>query len=269
MAEKSRGPAGIAVHTPNAARIYDYALGGKDNFAADRRTAEKVFAFAPEVRLSARENRAFLTRAVRFLAAEAGLRQFLDIGTGLPTQGNVHEVAQEVAPAARVVYVDYDPVVIVHNRELLSGVDNATTIQADLRGPHEILNHPKLQQLIDLDEPVAVLLIGILHFVTDDEDPAGIVARLCEAMAPGSYLALSHITGDEQPPEAVTRLTQVFEQAAEPMVPRTYEQIRRFFDGFEFVDPGLVRISEWRPDQPSTVQDPGRGWLFAGVGRKT
>lgn len=268
MTETSPASVGIDVRTPNAARIYDYLLGGKDNYAADREGAEKFLAVAPEIRFAARENRAFLIRAVRFLAAEAGIRQFLDIGSGLPTQRNVHEVAHEIAPDARIVYVDYDPVVIAHSRELLSGVDHAIAIQADARRPDEILNHPKLRTLIDLDQPVALLLVGLLFLIADDDDPAGIVARFREAMAPGSYLALSHMTGDGQRPEAVRRLVQVFERAREPMVPRTREQIQRLFDGFELVNPGLAPIAAWRPDQPAADQDLGKGWLLAGVGRK-
>ncbi len=267
--QKRPTPVDIDVHTPNAARIYDYVLGGKDNFAVDRQAAEKFLELAPELRLAAQENRAFLARAVRFLVAEAGVRQLLDIGSGLPTRRNTHELAHEVAPDARVVYVDYDPVVIAHSRELLSGIDNATAIQADVRRPAEILDQPKLRKLFDFDQPVALLLVGLLFLVDDDDDPAGIVAQLREAMTPDSYLALSHITGDGQRPEAVKRFREVFEQAREPMVPRTHEQIRRFFDGFAFVDPGLVKVSEWRPDQPVATRGPGTGWLFAGVGRKT
>jgi S-adenosyl methyltransferase len=258
----------INIRTPNAARIYDYLLEGKDNYAADREAAEKFLAVAPEIRFAARENRAFLIRAVRFLAAEAGVRQFLDLGSGLPTQSNVHTVAHEVAPGPRVVYVDHDPVVIAHSRTILSDISNATAIQADVRRPDDILNHPKLRKLIYFDQPVALLCVGLLFLVADDDDPAGIVTQFRETMVPGSYLALSHITSDGQRPEAVERLVQAFEQAREPMVPRTREQIQQFFDGFEFVDPGLVRISEWRPDDPSTAQNPGKGWLYAGVGRK-
>jgi hypothetical protein len=265
----SRTTVDVDVHTPNAARIYDYLLEGKDNYAADREAAETFLAVAPEIRFAARQNRAFLIRAVRFLAAEAGIRQFLDLGSGLPTQSNVHTVAHEVAPDARVVYVDHDPVVVAHSRTILSGTDNATVIQADVCRPDEILSHPKLRKLISFDEPVALLCVGLLFLVADDDDPVGIVTQFREAMVPGSYLALSHITRDGQRREAVERLIQVFERAREPMVPRTREQIQRFFDGFEFVDPGLVRISEWRPGDPSTAQNSGKGWLFAGVGRKS
>jgi hypothetical protein len=166
------------------------------------------------------------------------------------------------------VYVDHDPVVIAHSRAILSGVSNATAIQADVRRPDEILNHPKLRKLIYFDQPMALLCVGLLFLIADGDDPVGIVTQFRETMVSGSYLALSHITRDGQRPEAVERLIQVFEQAREPMVPRTHEQIQQFFDGFEFVDPGLVKISEWRPDEPSAVHNPGKGWLFAGIGRK-
>jgi S-adenosyl methyltransferase len=186
-AEGWAAPTGVDASMPNFARVYDYLLGGKDNFPVDRATAEQALAVAPELRVMARENRAFLQRAVRFLVAEAGICQLLDIGTGLPTQGSVHEVAQQVAPDARVVYVDADPVVIAHSRAMLASSDKAAIIQADLRRPEELLDHPELRALIDLGEPVAVLLVAILHGVTDAEDPVGVVTRLRDAMAPGSY----------------------------------------------------------------------------------
>jgi len=267
VTEKSRVPAGVEVRKPHAARVYDYALGGKDNYAADRALIDKLTGVIPDTPLAARENRAFLGRAVHFLA-EAGIRQFLDIGTGLPTQGNVHEVAHEVAPDTRVVYVDYDPIVIAHSRELLSGVDNAIVIQADVRQPDEIIGNPKVRRLIDFDQPVAVLLVGLLHLVADGDDPAAIVARFRAAMTSGSYLAVCHITGDYQRPEAVAQWTEVFGGMAEPMVPRTHEQIGRYFDGMELVDPGLVKAWEWHPDEPGAIPSPRTGWLLAGVARK-
>lgn len=267
MTEKSRAPAGVDVRKPHAARVYDYALGGKDNYAVDRALIDKLSSVIPDTPLVARENRAFLGRAVQFLA-EAGIRQFLDIGTGLPTQGNVHEIAHEVAPDAYVVYVDYDPIVIAHSRELLSGVDNAIVIQADVRQPDDIIGDPKIRKLIDFDQPVAVLLVGLLHLVADGDDPAAIVARFRAAMTSGSYLALCHITGDYQRPDAVAQWIEVFGGMAEPMVPRTHEQIGRFFEGMELVDPGLVKAWEWRPDEPGAIQRPATGWLLAGVARK-
>ncbi len=255
----------IGTSTPNPARIYDYLLGGKDNFPADRETAEEVLALAPEVRAVARENRAFLRRAVRYLAGEAGIRQFLDVGTGIPAQGNVHQVAQQVAPDARVVYVDNDPIVLLHARALLAG-NHTTIIQADLREPAAILDHPELREVIDFDQPVAVLLLAILHFITDEEDPAGIVTRLRDAMAPGSYLALSHGTADFRP-EAILKAAQVYDRATAPLVLRSHAQIGRFFDGLELVAPGLVQVVSWRPD--GELPD---GWAtspaYGGIARK-
>ena len=242
-------------------------LAGKDNFPADQATAEAALAIAPELRVMARENRAFLRRAVRFLAAEAGIRQFLDIGTGLPTQGNVHEVAQEVAPDARVVYVDADPVVLVHGRALLAGSDKVIIIQADLRRPEELLDDPELRGLIDFAQPVAVLLVAVLHAVTDAEDPIGIVTRLRDAMAPGSYLVVSHSSAEGMA-EVSARVGAVLGRAA-PFVPRTRAQLLRFFDGFELVEPGLVFAPQWRPNASDAVEDAEGAWIFGGVGRKS
>jgi hypothetical protein len=265
--DKGGTPAGVDVRKPHAARVYDYALGGKDNYASDRALIDKLSVMIPDTPLVARENRAFLGRLVHFLT-QAGIRQFLDIGTGLPTQGNVHEVAQMVAPEARVVYADYDPIVIAHSRELLTGIDNAVVVQKDVRQPDDILNDARVRRMIDFDQPVAVLLVGLLHLVADSDDPAAIVARFRAAMPSGSYLAICHITGDFQSPDAVTQWKEVFGSMAEPMVPRTHEQIGRFFEGMELVDPGLVRAWEWRPDAPGGAPSPMTGWLLAGVARK-
>ena len=269
MIDKSRAPAGVEVRKPHAARVYDYALGGKDNYAADRALIDKLSAVIPDTPLVARENRAFLGRAVHFLA-EAGIRQFIDIGTGLPTQGNVHEVAHGIAPEARVVYADYDSIVIAHSRELLTGIDNAIVVQKDVREPDGILDDPGVRSMIDFDQPLAVLLVGLLHLVAESDDPAAIVARFRAAIPSGSYLAICHISGDHQPPEAVTQWTELFGGMAEPMVPRTHEQIGRFFEGMELVDPGLVKAWEWRPDEPGGVPSPSprTGWLLGGVARK-
>jgi S-adenosyl methyltransferase len=258
-------PSGVDTTTPNVARMYDYALGGKDNFEVDRQIMEQLYAVVPYGPQPAFENRRFLGRAVRFLA-QSGIRQFLDIGSGLPTMGNVHEVAQAVNPEARVVYVDYDPVAITHSRALLVHNDKATAIQADMRRPMDILTSPEAIRLIDFTQPMAVLLVAMLHLLPDEESPAAIVAQFRDAMAPGSYVVLSHITSHEQPPQVVAQLVEVFKQAREPMVPRSRREILRFFNGFELVDPGLVKAPEWRPDE--TDREPATGLVLAGVGYK-
>jgi SAM-dependent methyltransferase len=256
------------------ARIWDYQLGGKDNFAADRAAADAIndachAAGAPDGRLVARENRDFIDRSVRYLAGPAGIGQFIDIGAGLPTQGNVHKVAHRVNPHAAIVYVDYDPVVLAHGRALLA--DNATTtvIQADARQPEEILDHPELRRLIDLDRPVAVLLVAVLHLLTDDQNPYRIVARLREAMAPGSYLAITHCTSQERP-DLAGRLAEEFARlrVTTPLIPRTHQEILRFFDGFDLVEPGLVFPTLWRPEPAGADPGPGTRWMYAGVGRR-
>jgi len=274
MADERPAPAGIDTSTPNVARMWDYQLGGKDNFAADRQAAEAVNealreAGAPSGRDAARENRAFIGRAVRFLAQEAGIRQFLDLGSGLPSMGNVHEIAQQVAPDARVAYVDYDPVVLVHARALLADTDRVTVVQGDLREPEGILDHPDVRKLLDFDQPVAVLLIAALHLLKDDEDPVGIVARIRDALAPGSYLALTHATREEHREGAAVLATQFQRlRVTTPIIPRTRTEIARFFDGFELAEPGLVFPSQWRPDPPQASTDQGSAWMLAGGGRK-
>lgn len=262
MSDQSVVAARFDTSVAHPARMYDYFLGGKDNFPADRAAADRLLAAAPQTRVGARENRAFLQRAIRYLAGEASIRQFLDIGTGLPTQGNVHEIAQQVVPDARVVYVDNDPIVHVHANALLAG-DNTTAILADLREPEAILGAPQVRGMIDFDEPLAVLLVAVLHFIRDEEDPAGIVAQLRDAIAPGSYLVLSHGTGDLDL-ELSAEATRVYERAAAPLVLRSLAEIARLFDGFELVDPGLVQLSLWRPDG----ELPSARGLFGGVGRK-
>jgi len=264
--DQASPPAGIDTSTPNPARIYDALLGGKDNFPADRDAAHAILNVAPQARRGARENRAFLQRAVRYLAADAGIRLFLDIGTGLPTQGNVHQIAQAVSPDVRVAYVDNDPVVHVHANALLA--DNTTTVAvlADLREPEVILGHPQVRRLLDLAQPVAVLLVAVLHFLRDEEDPAGIVARLRDAMAPGSFLVLSHATADFHP-EAAAKVAAVYEQASAPLVPRSGSQVERFFGGFELLEPGLVQPPAWRPEGGSP-SSPSAGGFYSGVGRR-
>ena len=260
---------GIDTSKPHPARLYDFYLGGKDNYAADRAAAMQVLRVAPEVRVMARENRAFLRRAVRFLAGEAAISQILDIGTGIPAAGNVHEVAGEVAPGTRVVYVDNDPVVHVHASALLTGSSATKIVLADLREPEVILAHPKVRELIDFSRPVALLLVAILHFITDGEDPAGIVAAFRGALAPGSFLALSHGTADFHTPDTVGRAAAVYERATAPLVLRSHAQISGFFDGFSLVDPGLVQVPLWRPDgRPPRPKDLAKVAIYGGVGRR-
>jgi hypothetical protein len=249
--------------------MYDYYLGGKDNYAADRAAAERVIAIFPDVRSAVRENRAFLGRAVRFLAAEAGIRQFIDIGTGLPTQSNVHQIARDLAPDARVVYADYDPVVVAHGQMILSSAEPVAFIEGDIRRPGEILGNAELRSLVDLNEPVAILLVAILNFVTDQERPTDILDRLREAMAPGSYLVISHGAGEERP-ATVHEVQGVYQDATSQAVLRTRAEIAPFFAGFDLIDPGLVYAPQWRPELPhraGELADPGTAMTLAGVGR--
>ncbi len=250
-------PQGVDVTTPNIARMYDFYLGGKDNFAADREAARKILAVFPDTPVAALANREFMQRAVRHLAAD-GVSQFLDIGSGLPTQGSVHEIAT----GARVTYVDYDPMVLTHSEALLGRAPGVTVIQADMRRPEELLRHPDLG--LDLSRPIAVLLVAVLHFVPDEARPYGIVGTLRDALAPGSFLALSHLTSEGVPEELVRAGRDAYKNATAPIVPRSRADILRFFDGFELIEPGLAWMSDWRPDDPNTPQSHG----FAAVGRK-
>jgi len=249
------------------ARMYDYALGGKDNFAADREAVQKLFSFAPENRDVPRANRRFLGRAVRF-AADQGVDQFLDLGTGLPSQGHVHEVVGHPNPDARVVYVDYDPVVVAHGRALLTGSDSVTVVEADIREPDGILANPDVTRLIDFTRPVAVLFVAVLHGIPDEADPAGIVRAVGERMSPGSYLIVSHLTSEGHPPELVARKEEIFARSSAPVSYRSREQIIRMFDGFDLVDPGLTAVTQWRGEPLDEKMDAAGQWWLGGVGRK-
>jgi hypothetical protein len=260
-------PAGLDPNTPNVARVYDYWLEGKDNFQVDRDFAEKIIAIEPAAPYMARQNRGFLGRVVRFLTAEAGIRQFIDIGTGLPTQRNVHQVAQEIAPDARVAYIDNDEVVRIHARALLGDSTNVTAVRADFRDPEAVLAHPDVNRLIDFDQPFALLLLAILHFIPDGDDPQGIIRRYREVMMPGSHLAISCSTREADPDRA-DKIIEEYRKASAPAVLRTGAEILRFFDGFEVLDPGrLVYTPQWRPAGPVDA-DPQRAWMLAGLGRK-
>ncbi|HSV66529.1 MAG TPA: SAM-dependent methyltransferase [Mycobacteriales bacterium] len=267
MTNPGWSPAGVDPDRATAARVYDALLGGTHNFAVDRDVARALEAINPHVRELARANRAFLGRAVRFLI-DTGIRQFVDIGSGIPTAGNVHEVAQRLAPDARVVYVDNDPVAIGHGKAILAGNDQAAAIQADLRQPEEILRHPDLRGLLDLTQPVAILLVAILHFVPDDDDPAGIVARLRDTVAPGSYLTLCHGTNDDRPVQSAA-MTKLYDRVSASAWPRHRAEILRLFDGFELIEPGLVYIPQWRPDSPDDLPEHPENYMaLVGVGRK-
>ncbi|GAA0359230.1 SAM-dependent methyltransferase [Microbispora corallina] len=242
-----QAPGGLDVTRPNVARMYDYYLGGKNHFPADRAAAEKVIELSRgHVREAVRENRAFLGRAVLHLAGECGIRRFVDLGAGLPTQGNVHEIALAAAPDARVVYVDNDPVVAVHGRALLAGDPRVEFLEADLRRPGDVLAALPAD-FGPGDEPVALLMLACLHFVSDEEDPAGIVAQYRDALPPGSHIVVSHVTSDPLP-AVMAAAGGVYGAANAPFDARPREAIARFFDGFELVEPGLVQLHEWRPD---------------------
>ena len=261
-------PPGVDTRRANTARVYDYLLGGNHNFLADQDAARAFTSVDPNARTFARANRAFLGRAVRFLAG-AGIRQFLDIGSGIPTQGNVHEVAQQADPAARVMYADVDPVAIAHSKVILDGNAHAAVIEGDLREPEKILGHEAVGRLIRPGEPTGLLLVAVLHFIADADDPWNLVARLRDALAPGSYLVLSHVTatGDTSVGEAFEKVYN--RSVATPIQLRPRADILRFFDGFELVEPGLVYVPLWRPDSPADVpEDPSRFGNLVGVARK-
>jgi SAM-dependent methyltransferase len=247
--EATGGPADwLDSSTPNVARMYHHYLGGRETFKADRDAAEQVLAALPVTRVSAAEIREFSRRAVRFLADDAGIDQFLDLGTGLPARHAVHEVAQQVNPAARVVYVDNDPVVVSHGDALLAKPGVAVVVRADLRRPAELLAMPGVRAHLDFGRPVAVLLVSVLHFIADADDPHAIVTTLRNALAPGSYLALSHASADFVPDEnVVRRAVAAYGKTNGPAWPRGRADILRFFDGFDLVEPGLVPKPQWRP----------------------
>ncbi|WP_329236951.1 SAM-dependent methyltransferase [Actinoallomurus sp. NBC_01490] len=259
-----RAPAGLDTSRPSVARMYDYYLGGKDNFQVDRDAVDRIEKAMPGTRQVAHQNRAFLRRAVRYMARQ-GVRQFIDIGSGLPTAGNTHEIAQEVDPSARVVYVDNDPVVLNHGRALLAADSRTTVVTADMHRPDEVLEHPEVTRLIDFGRPVGVLMIAMVHFLTLDEQPY-VMARLRDALAPGSHFTATHATTDGLPADMVAHTEAVYATTPTPIHFRPRAEIARFFDGFELAPPGLVMLNEWRPDADAPVTQPC--WLYGAVGRK-
>jgi SAM-dependent methyltransferase len=260
-------PTGVNANVPHSARIYDYWLGGKDNFAADRAVAEAMVQAIPTIRRMAAENRKFVHRATRDVVAKEGIRQFLDIGTGIPTRPNLHEIAQQIAPETRVVYVDNDPIVLAHARALMmsSPTGRSEYIAADLRDPRSILTAPALTDTLDLTRPVGLTLIAILMLLADADDPWTLVGELRDAMPPGSILAITHPTADFNPAE-VGEAVAAATGAGMTLVARPKEAVQAFFGDWELLDPGLVPVPAWRPDEP--VDDPRATYYWAGVARK-
>ncbi len=258
-----------AVQVPSAARMYDYYLGGHHNLAMDREAADRAIAIYPGLPLVMRVNRAFLRRAVRFLCAQ-GIDRFLDIGSGIPTVGNVHQIAEQARPGAQVVYADIDPVAVAHSAALLEGNPRASIIRADLREPEAILSHPDVKRLLATDRPVALILAFVLHFILDDEQVLRILARLRAALPSGSYVVISHGTTDAMPADVMQRLIRLYSGTSQPIKLRTHADVLRFFDGLEVLEPGLVFVSTWRPeDQRDLLLDrPELSVGFAGIGRK-
>jgi hypothetical protein len=273
MTEAEQVPPGVDPGIPSPARIYDYLLGGENNFPADRAAAEQIMQAVPEIRDAAWSNRGFHQRAAKWIA-ERGVRQFIDIGSGLPTVGNTHEVVQGVAPGARVVYVDNDPLVRLHSEALLTGTSTIKVILGDLRDPDGILGDPGLRELIDFAEPTGLLMTGVMMFVADGSDPWGLVGRYVRQLVPGSYLSLSHLSADHKSPRAVQGFRAVFDTATEQLYFRSKPEVERFFTGLELVppydgaEPGLSYAGIWGAEDVAMADTDGSRWLWCGVARR-
>jgi hypothetical protein len=264
-------PPDVDTSRPHPARIYDYLLGGKNHFAADRETAEAVLLSQPAGRITARENRAFLGRAVRHLVAEEGVRQFLDIGSGLPAQRNVHDVAQAIDPAVRVVYADNDPLVLAHARALLVSAPQGRTayVQGDLRDPGTILSSPAVREVLDLSQPVALMLVAVLHFIADEAKPADLIGALLDALPAGSFIAASHVTAEHTPPRAAAEGERRYRSGGAPLYLRDSDDFAAMaFSGLELLPPGVVLVSEWRPSVTGVRPAPHEVNFYGGVARK-
>lgn len=260
-------PNDVDLEKPSAARCYDFYLGGAHNFAADRELGRQVLELVPNVGEIAQNNRAFLRRAVRY-CLDQGIRQFLDIGSGIPTAGNVHEIVQQVDPDARVVYVDNEPVAVAHSRSILKGNERATVVQADLVDVEAVLDAPETQQMLDFSQPVAVMMVALLHFVPDEQQPREVIDRYYERLAPGSFLGFSHVTDDAYP-EGIEAIKRLYENTTNPVTVRSREEVAALLSKFDLVEPGVVWVPEWHPDSPEDVGDePEKSIVYGTVGRK-
>ena len=267
MSDEARWSAGIDSSTPNLARMHDYFLGGKDNFAVDREAAEAVLATAPEVRVMVQEHQAFHVRVIRFLV-EQGISQFINLGSGLPSDLNTHELARSLTADAHVAYVDNDPVVLTHGRAILARGPRTAVVKGGIMHPAELLADPDLRQVIDLDRPVAVLLFGVLQYIPDGSEPFRRVAELRDALPAGSHIVITHVVFDSRPDAAEPIVNLYRKMLGHPEGDaRTRETVLPFFDGLDLVEPGLVYVREWRPDSPFLSERPDKAWVIVGVGR--
>jgi hypothetical protein len=257
-------PADMNVAVPSAARVYDYLLGGAHNFDADRMVGERVLQVQPDGRQIARSNRAFMSRAVRYMISQ-GITQFLDLGSGIPTVGNVHEIAQHVEPDSRIVYVDYDPVAVAHSQLMLENNPKAVVVDADLTQPERVLGNPTVREFIDFSKPVGLLMVAVFHFVADEKNPRDIVARYRSAIPAGSFVALSHLTADQMKDE-MAAVVDAMKNSRDPMYFRSYDEVLGLFEGLELVDPGVVSAPQWRRDYAEEINQEG---VYVGVGRKS
>jgi SAM-dependent methyltransferase len=265
MSEDEHARRGIDLDKPNPARVYDYILGGRLNYAVDRMFADQVLAAQPNARERAQLNRQWLRRAIRF-GMDQGIRQFLDIGSGMPTVGHVHEIAHAIDPTSRVVYVDNEPVAVAHSEIVLEGNENAVMVHADAEFPDDVLEHETTEMMLDLDQPVMVVMALFVHFIPNERDPAGLIAAYRDALAPGSYLAMSSATPEQQS-DGTARAVAMYQKSANPVTPRTADELRALVDGFEILDPGIVFIPEWRPEE-AVPENPAECGGLALVARK-
>lgn len=269
MERPAWAPQGIDLTVASVSRIYDYYLGGSHNFEVDREAGRKAIEAWPGLPKIMQANRAFMRRVIRYASAQ-GMTQFLDIGSGIPTFGNVHEVAQQANPESRVVYVDNDPVAVAHSRAVLQDNDRTDVVSADFRSPRDILQSPEVERMLDLDEPVVLMLVALLHFIEDRDEPAKAMGELRDALPEGSLLVVTHASGDGEyrVPDRGEGASDVYRRIGSPLLMRSRPEVERFFEGWEMVDPGLVAMPRWRPDTPVDQEDPVVFSGFAGVGRK-